>query len=49
MERESEDALENRQSGNLEKVLLTVGKGVGTPDFMKRFWCNAGDANGVAG
>lgn len=44
MERESEDALENRQSGDLEEVLLTVG----TPDSSKRFWCNAGDANPLA-
>ena len=48
MERESEVALEDRQSGNLEKVLLTVGKGVETPDPSKRFWCNAGDANPFA-
>ena len=48
MERESEDALENRQSGNSERFVLTVGKRVGTFDPSKRFWCNAGDANGVA-
>jgi len=49
MERESEVALEKRQSGNSERFVLTVGKGAGSPDPLKRFWYNAGDANGVAG
>ena len=48
MERESEAALEKRQSGNSERFVLTIGKGAKTPDPSKRFWCNAGDANPLA-